>query len=388
MRILWLVPHLTYEFGATKFIFTVISNLTKNHTVDLYVQKSSDMLKKKFQDIPVTITDLDKYSTGDIQFWFNFKNQINNDVKLLKNIAHKYDVVISTMFPMNIVGNSLGIPHVQYCFEPFAFFWDPLMINSLSISKRLFLNLFRKKFGKLDIENTKKSDIILTVNKGTKKWISKIYDVDSIPTYLGVDTNHFKKNYDKNLLKKYNGKKIIIHSTDWTPIKRTSWLIEQFSEMYSQREDIVLLITEISDGWDDKHKSLKIIKEKNLKNIILLGTVSYDMLPKYYSLADIAIYSGIGSGASAASLFVLECMACQTPVIRTNDSDEEIEHEKTGFLFEKNDKESFKKYVIKLLNDDKLREKFGLEAESFILEKYSWKKVTDIIEKECLSLIK
>ena len=34
-------------------------------------------------------------------------------------------------------------------------------------------------------------------------------------------------------------------------------------------------------------------------------------------------------------LFVLECMACQTPVIRTNDSDEEIEHEKTGFLFEK-----------------------------------------------------
>jgi len=384
---MWLASHLSHEFGATKFVFETISNLSKKHVVDLYVQKSSIELQKKFENIPIKIKNLNKYSTGDILFWLNFKKQINKEIKFLKSIFQNYDVVVSSMFPMNILGNSIGLPHLQYCFEPFAFFWDPYMINSLSFPKRLFLNILKKKYGPLDITATQNANVILTVNNGTKKWISKIYGTNSIPTYLGVDTKHFKKYYDKNMINTYAGKKIIIHSTDWTPLKRTSWLIEQLSEILTNN-DVILLITEVVIQGDDKIKALKIIKEKNLTNVKLLGNVSYDILPKYYSLSDIAIYSGIGAGASAASLFVLECMACKTPVIRTGDSIEEIEHGKTGFLFEKDDEESFKKFTLQLLFDDKLREKFGIASNNFIMEKYSWEKVSNIIEKECFRLIR
>ena len=150
--------------------------------------------------------------------------------------------------------------------------------------------------------------------------------------------------------------------------------------------DSLLLITEVFTTGKERDLAIKKINEHNL-NVILCGFVPQEMLPKFYSIADIAIYAGIGQGASAASLFVLECMACETPVIRTNDTNEEVEHEKTGYLFEAEDTVNFQKYVLDLLSDESLREKFGKSARQFIEENYSWKKVSEIFEQNCLKLL-
>lgn len=81
-------------------------------------------------------------------------------------------------------------------------------------------------------------------------------------------------------------------------------------------------------------------------------------------------------------------MACETPVVRTNYTNDEVEHGKTGFLFEKDDKASFKKYVLELLNNEQLNLEFGKSGRKFIEETRSWKKFAEIYENNIFEILK
>src|SRR5882724_3707441 len=143
LKIMWLHSHITLPVGATYYILEVMRQLIKNNSVSLYVQKSTPEFEQLFQNTGINVITLSKHSTGDILFWFNFSRQLKKEITVLKSEAKNYDLVISSIFPMNIIANSLSLPHLQFCFQPFAFFWDPLMIKKLPVSKRIFLYLLR-----------------------------------------------------------------------------------------------------------------------------------------------------------------------------------------------------------------------------------------------------
>ena len=117
-------------------------------------------------------------------------------------------------------------------------------------------------------------------------------------------------------------------------------------------------------------------------HVEILGFVENEKLPYYYSLADVAVYPGIGSGASAASLFVLEAMACETPVVRTSDSLEEVIDGESGFLFHPNEIEDMVKKIVHLLKDDGLRKGMGIQARERVKTLYNWDSVSKIILEE------
>jgi len=383
---MWLFSHLTISGGGARFLFEAIKELSKNHYIKLYVQKSSPHMIKQYADESIEVVTMSDASTGDTKFWLNFSGQIKKEINFLKKESNNFDVVISSMFPMNIEANALGLPHLQSCFQPYAFFWDSMMINKLPFVQRLLLKFARMKFGKLDIEATQRSNKVVTVIAGVQKWISKVYHRDSIVVHPGVDTTFFKPTLDLNLQNKYAGKKIILHSTDWTPLKRTNWLIDEFVSINSKINDVVLLIMEVKDVGVEREKAIKKINDKKIKNVELCGFVPENLLPAYYSLADVCVYVGIGEGAAAASYIVLESMACETPVIRTNYSLEEVEHGKTGYLFEKDDRESFEKYVIEFLTNPKLKLEFGKAGRNFVQENRSWKRFAELYEKNLFEI--
>ena len=381
LKIMWLHSHLSIPSGGTKYVLEVIRELSKNHSVDLYVQKATPHFEQSFKKAGINITTMSKYSTSDVLFWLNFSRHIKNQINFLQNQAKNYDVVISSMFPMNIIANSLNLPHLQSCFQPFAFFWDPLMIEKLPILKRLFLYFLRSKFGKLDIDSTNHSRKILTINNGSKNSILQIYHKDSIPTFMGVDAHEVNLEIEK----KYVGKKIILHSTDWTPLKKTSWLIQQFRLIQKKYPDVVLLITEPKIDPILKKTELKKIKKDAIENIEFLGTVPSDVLHQYYALADMVVYPGFGSGITT-SLFVLECMAYETPAIVANDASEDVENGKTGLIFNTDDE--FQKCILSLLSNDDMRLTLGKQARTYVLQKHSWSNVAKIFETQCLEVIK
>lgn len=381
LRIMFLASHLTNSSGGTKFVFLLAKELSKNHDLTLFLQKPPTFFKKELEDAGINVKVLSDCSTGDLKFWLTFSNQIKNQIKYMKNESNFFDVVISVIFPMNIIANSINLPHVQHCFQPFAFFWDPMLISKLPLSQRIFLGIMKILYGKLDIEYTKKSNIISTPTKEVSNYIKEFYGKDSVPTSAGVDST-FKPTSNQILEKKYQGKKILIHSTDWTFTKNTNWLIDQLIEINKKIKNIKLIITEVKNSGPERDLAIQKIKKYNL-DVELCGLIPESLLPSYYSLADLGIYPGVAFKNSAASLWVLECMACATPVIRTNNTNSEIEHGKTGYLFDVNNTREFQNYVITLLQNDELRTEFGKSAREFILNHRTWEQIAKLFEENC-----
>jgi glycosyltransferase involved in cell wall biosynthesis len=78
---------------------------------------------------------------------------------------------------------------------------------------------------------------------------------------------------------------------------------------------------------------------------------------------------------------VIEAMSTATPVIGTNVGGlkETIEHEVTGVLVEPNDDLTLANSLVKLLTDDKKRERMGYEARKRMIAKYSWECISNTL---------
>lgn len=379
------MSHMTNSSGGSRYVFFVIKELSKKHNVTLFLQKPLTFLEKEFENEHIEVIYLSDCSTGDLKFWLTFPFQIKKQIRTLIKVQQNFDVVISSMFPMNILGNSINLPHVQQCFQPFAFFWDKILISKLPLSQRIFLTLMRQLYGKLDLKYTKKSDIVSAPILSVCKYIKEFYNKDAIPVYGGVNPI-FKPTLNNQLSNKFKDKKILIHSTDWTFTKNTNWLIEQFGEISKSLDNIVLLITEVKTFGKERDLAIKKIQSDKL-NVELCGLIEEELLPSYMTIADIGIYPGVAYKKSAASQWVLECLACGTPVIRTNNTDEEVVHNQTGYLFDISKPLEFQNYVKKLLLDDSLRQEFSINAHKFVSHNRTWEITAKLYEQNCFLAI-
>lgn len=363
-KIAWLHTHICYWNGGTKFIYRTTSELRKFYDITLFVEDYDNSVKTDFEKNNIKVKRSNPLSSNKAIYWIIFPLVLINEYIYFKRVLKNYDYVISSMFPMNILANltSRG-KHVQFIFEPFAFFYDKDMINGYPLIKKLALKLISRLYSWLDMLFTQKSRQILTVNKNVSEWIHKIYKKDSLPSYLIIDSAIFrpiKQNYFGN---KLQDNKIVLHTTDYTPIKRTDYLIISFVEVVKEVPSAILCITHTVDDVDKRRELRSLCKVLGIeRNVKFLGFVKNEDLPNLYSSVNCGIYPGIGSGASACSYFVLELMSCATPVVRTSDSTEEIDDGVSGYLFDpQNESEMVRKLVI-LLKNNKLSEKMGVQG--------------------------
>ncbi len=378
VRIAWLHSHFLLWSGGTKFVYEVARRIHKVIPVDMIVERCSPQMHDMFRSEGMEVIEINTRSSTSLWYWLFFLFYLKRDIRKIQQLKNRYSFLITSMFPMNYVAYAAKVDkYMPYIMEPFAFFHDIDMIRGFPFFKRImlhFLSFFNKN---LDIKGMQESTVLMTINSGTAEWISEIYGRDATPTYLGVDTDFFSPKFN-DLKKKYEGRKTVIHSTDFTPLKKTWDAVKIIEILRKQVPEVKLLITWSSENKKETAKLRKYIKNHSLEdNIELSGHIDHEDLPYYYSLADVSLYTGIGHGASAASLFVLECMACQTPGIRTNFTTDEIEHNVTGFLYCPGDEENLKKYLIELLTNDSLREKFGQIARQRVLAKYNWDLVAE-----------
>jgi len=389
VRVAWLHPHFQYWMGGTKFIFEVARRLRKEMDLTLFVLTADRGIRELFEKEGLEVIPVSFTSTHSLLFWSLFPYWTKRSIDRLKDEVKDYDLLISSMFPMNWIAFHFPKVHVQYCFEPFAFFHDQEMIKGFPFFKRSMLRALKFFYARRDIQATQRADKILTVNRGTACWIEKIYQRGSIPTYLGVDTDFFRTVTDEDLSRRYAGQKVIVHSTDYTPLKRTDVLIRALPEIRKEIPNLKLLVTHTVEDRKGIQKMIQLAHQMGVDSYLeMVGFVAIEKLPLYYSLADVAVYPGVGSGASAASLFVLEAMACETPVVRTSDSVEEVIDGESGLLFHPQDMEGMVRKIVHLLKDDDLRKRMGSMARERIKDVYNWESVNRIFREEVASFIK
>lgn len=112
--------------------------------------------------------------------------------------------------------------------------------------------------------------------------------------------------------------------------------------------------------------------------IHFIGFVSNSELPRYYSIADAAVYPSIGDDAFGLS--IAEAMACGKPVMGSHIGGipEVIGNEGScGFLvFPRKPKEIAEKMILFAKNEN-IRLSLGQNARERIVQNFTWKKSAD-----------
>jgi glycosyltransferase involved in cell wall biosynthesis len=145
------------------------------------------------------------------------------------------------------------------------------------------------------------------------------------------------------------------------------------------KEECKLLI--IGDG--PERRRLEVLAKKTPGNIEFLGAVSYENMPHYIALADIAVVPSI---IEASSLFMLEAMAMGKPVVASAVGGLPEILGDTGILVPSMDPERLAGEIRGFLHDPEKRRDYGWKARKRVEERYTWKKITRQIEKEYKNL--
>ncbi|MEP7146944.1 MAG: N-acetyl-alpha-D-glucosaminyl L-malate synthase BshA [bacterium] len=208
-----------------------------------------------------------------------------------------------------------------------------------------------------------KSDGVTAVSKFLADKTQQQYkinkEIEVIPNFIDINkykreedekTKCFKKNFAPN------DEKIIIHTSNFRPLKRVQDVIKVFVEVKKKIDTKLILV---GDG-PDRGECERLSRELEIfEDIKFMG--KQDALVELLSVSDIFI---IPSQSESFGLSALEAMSCGVPVISSSVGGlpELNLHGETGYIAEIGDIDRMAKYTIELLSSQKRYELFSKSA--------------------------
>ena len=158
-------------------------------------------------------------------------------------------------------------------------------------------------------------------------------------------------------------------------------LLHAFDIASKELEDVHLVIG--GGSPDPKQREIdiynnmkKIIKEKEIERVHIIGYVPEDKLVQYYQQAQLFV---LPSTFEPFGMTSQEAMACGKPVIASKFGGirQIIEHNKNGLLINPKDSQEFADAIIYTMKNKEKRDNMGLEANKIIVEEYSWEAMAE-----------
>lgn len=384
-NIVWLHSHFLFWMGGTKFVFEVAKRLHKDkkYRLIVVVEQLGSVAAQEYHQQGIEVLSLNSQTSTSALYWLGLPYFLLQNLRRLRTtlIKKKWTpentVLVSSMFPMNVIATLLPVRHVQLCYEPFAFFYDKEFIQSFSLMKKIFINIIKVPYQILDRWAVRKAAKVLTLNTVTQQLIQEVYSVGSILVYAGVDQKRFRPFISAGLQRKYRGRKVIIHSTDYSPVKGTDRVLRAMKDVVKKQPKALLIITTTILNADAE-RNLKLLAEKLkiAKNVEFAGFVASELLPQYYSLAWVLVQgsSSSRSGTTSMALPVKEAMCCETPAIRPDAGGEDVIDGESGFLVDPRNTAVLSEKILTILQSTALRKKMGKNARKTIIRTYTWEK--------------
>ena len=154
------------------------------------------------------------------------------------------------------------------------------------------------------------------------------------------------------------------------PEKDIEFLLEATSLLTSKGLDIKVLI--VGSGPRDYEQKLRsLAKRLRIENIVtFIGFVDKKDLPSLYNAADIGVWPG------SPSITIIEAMATGLPiVIPFLGSTSHLFGYDVGFHFKRGNIAELTTCLKRLVVDENLRKKKGLEAQKMVVDRLNWKAV-------------
>lgn len=390
MRISLIHPTMYGLGGAERVVFTFAQKLMeKGHSIEILSIRFDDFWKKKTQDACMVTKEVG-YDFGQAGYFLSLGLLAK---KLSKLVDRNVDVLCPCNFPSALVvkefkRNIANAPAVWYCEEPYPFFYDKEYLRNIFPHYRLVFTASRLLHAKQDKDAVKNSiDLILANSKFTSRRVQEIYHVSSEVVYLGTDPERFRPG-----LKVPEQVRKVREGVDWflfAPLGRLSFsknvvrLVFVGDRLVRSGYRVRILIT--GEGY--LQNTLKGLAERlGISEEVVLGVVSENDLPYYYSLADAVVYPSLNEPFGLA---VVESMASGVPAVvaNTGGPSETVIDEVTGIHVNPYSIDSIVRGITKILEDDDLRRKMGRQGRKHVLNNYTWDRTISEYERHLSAAI-
>jgi len=187
----------------------------------------------------------------------------------------------------------------------------------------------------------------------------------------GVDVEHFSP--DVAPIEEFDdGKLNILFVSRLEKRKGLNYLLQAFRRVKEEIPNSRLIV--VGPGTRLRRRYERYVARSGLKDVVFVGMVSYDDLPRYYQTADVFCAPAIGS--ESFGIILLEAMAMGKPIVASNIEGyaSVISHGADGLLVPPADKDKLAQALISLLNDEALRQEMGAMGRIKALE-HSWEHI-------------
>ena len=360
-------------------MFECCKRLKSKHDVIVVTKSSREMLMEEFHKCDIPIIDLQSPTVTDLSFWLFLNFIIRRDRLKLAGLLRKDDILISSMYPMNYLASFFENRHIQIIYEPFFLFRMDRVGKDYGKHYGLFFRFMSMLYKKTDIGSVQRAHAILTLSDFERKNILAAYGRSADVVYEGVDGSFFYPRDTTMLETKYAGSVPLMHSTGFDSYKGTDLVIRSLPLLKKRMPKFRLFITYTRLNSTKLDSYVRFIERNDLKNNVeIMSFLPYEQLPLYYSFARVYVEPGIGRSMSLSNK---EAMACGTPVIRGNDSSEEVTDGYNGFLVSPTLEEQLVDRIVELCTNTTLREKMSGNAIDSVKERFDWDKVVEKIEQ-------
>jgi len=215
-----------------------------------------------------------------------------------------------------------------------------------------------------------------------------IDDTKITVVHHGVDQDKFKPGAEtKNILVKYpklKGKRIIFHPARIGLAKGCDISIKAMNIVKQMAPDAILVLAGSKNiiDWGEKQQKdiaymVSLIKHFNMEDNVLIDMYSLEEVRELYELSDICLYPS--TGPEPFGLTMLEAMAMAKPMIVANmgGMPEVIKDGINGFVVPVRDFEALAAKICQLLEDIKLKRRFGYTGRQIVESQYTKEKVTE-----------
>lgn len=220
------------------------------------------------------------------------------------------------------------------------------------------------------------SDAITAVSQSLRKQALGSLNIkkDINMIYNFIDSKEYYKKPPKGLKEHFGieeGIPVIIHTSNFRPVKRIRDLIKVFSGIRQEMKSKLVLI---GDGPERCMASCMVKELKLEKDVLFVG--KQNSVIDILSIGDLFI---LPSEKESFGLAALEAMACEMPVIatKTGGLPELIIDGKTGFLSDVGDIKKMTKDSLTLLSNKELLNKFRKNARQRAVNNFSSDVVVD-----------
>lgn len=246
---------------------------------------------------------------------------------------------------------------------------------------------------------------IVAVSHFIKKELTSVgYDDKKITIiHHGIDTKIFRPNVNtKKVLDKFpqlKEREVIFHPARMGLAKGCDVGVKALRLIKKHFPDVILVMAGTKNIIDwgltqqrDIAYLIELIKTLDLEKNVLIEMLSLDEIPQIYALAKICIYPS--SSSEPFGLTMLESLSSAKPIIVTNTGGmpEIIQDGINGFVIKIRDYEALASRVIRLLEDDALRERLGSTGRQIVLAQYRKERMAKdllnlykrVLENKCL----